>query len=318
MGRAPLAESLDWNLVRSFIAVVETGSLAGAARTLGLAHPTVARHIQQLEQALGMNLFDRRPTGLALNRAGARLAASARGMRDSARIFEQVTAAVRAAGSGIVRIVVPDTLASVLPRLLGPLRDREREGLIQLDLLISRDDASLIQQSADMAIRHSQPEQQDLICRRLAPLPFALYASTDYVHARGMPVLAELDRHRYIDAVSEPVFIRNAARMGYSLAREQFVLRSDAFAGRLQATLAGWGIAALPMHVAEASPGLVRVFADVNLEPVDLWLAARPEVRSVAYLYEAFMTLADVLNNFVGARDAAQSRTTRPNRAVTA
>ncbi len=62
--------SLDWNLLRTFVAVANQGSLAGAARSLGLAHPTVARHIQQLEDALELVLFDRRTSGLALNDTG--------------------------------------------------------------------------------------------------------------------------------------------------------------------------------------------------------------------------------------------------------
>ena len=58
---------VDWNLVRTFVSVVETGSLSGAARVLELAHPTVARHVQHLESQLGVALFDRRASGLALN-----------------------------------------------------------------------------------------------------------------------------------------------------------------------------------------------------------------------------------------------------------
>ena len=45
---------LDWNLVRTFVSVVKSGSLAGASRELGLAHPTVARHVQLLESQLDM------------------------------------------------------------------------------------------------------------------------------------------------------------------------------------------------------------------------------------------------------------------------
>lgn len=135
LSRRPL-EALDWNLVRSFIAVVDAGSLTAAAKALGLAHPTVARHVQQLETALGIALFDRRPTGLALNRAGARLAASARGMRESARAFEQATSAVRSNGTGLVRITAPESLAGLLPALFTPLRDRDPGEQIRVDLLV--------------------------------------------------------------------------------------------------------------------------------------------------------------------------------------
>ena len=55
---------LDWSLVRSFLAVAETGSLSAAARALGSSQPTLGRHVAALEAALGVALFERRRRGL--------------------------------------------------------------------------------------------------------------------------------------------------------------------------------------------------------------------------------------------------------------
>jgi DNA-binding transcriptional LysR family regulator len=309
-------EALDWNLVRSFIGVVDAGSLTGAARALGLAHPTVARHIQMLEATLGLALFDRCSTGLVLNRAGARLAASARGMLESARAFEQATTAVRSSGSGLVRVIAPDSLAMVLPELLAPLRDRGPDERIRFDLMVGSDDVSLLREGADLAIRHSMPEQQDLICRRLAPLAYGLFAAPAYVREQGRPSLADLAGHRFVDGVAEPWLVRWAERSGWPIAREQFVFRADAFIGRVRSATAGWGIAALPLQIGEREPGLVRVLDDAPDFAVDLWLVGRPEVRTVAYLYDAFASIADVLNGFSGGPVALQPERVRPNRAV--
>ena len=55
-----------WELYRSFLAVLGEGSLSGAARRLGLSQPTVGRHVEALEQALGgLVLFTRSQNGLA-------------------------------------------------------------------------------------------------------------------------------------------------------------------------------------------------------------------------------------------------------------
>lgn len=309
-------EALDWNLVRSFIGVVDAGSLTGAARSLGLAHPTVARHIQLLEASLGLALFDRRPTGLVLNRAGARLAASARGMLESARAFEQATTAVRGSGSGLVRVIAPDSLAVVLPELLAPLGERGPEERIRFDLMVGGDEVSLLREGADLAVRHSMPEQQDLICRRLAPLACGLFAAPAYVRECGQPTLADLAGHRFVDGVTEPWLARWAERVGQPIAREQFVFRADAFIGRVRSATAGWGIAALPVPIGEREPGLIRVLDDAPDFAVDLWLVGRPEVRTVAYLYDAFASIADVLNNFAGDPGALQPERVRPKRAV--
>ena len=50
---------LDWNLIRSFVTVAETGSLSAAARKLAASQPTLGRHVAELEQQLGVTLFRR-------------------------------------------------------------------------------------------------------------------------------------------------------------------------------------------------------------------------------------------------------------------
>ena len=52
---------IQWDHWRSFIAVAEAGSLSGAARAMGLTQPTVSRHVDLLEAALGATLFLRAP-----------------------------------------------------------------------------------------------------------------------------------------------------------------------------------------------------------------------------------------------------------------
>ncbi len=56
--------ALSWDLLGSFLAVMRTGSLSGASRTLGVAQPTVRRQIEKLEEVLGAVLFTRSQGGL--------------------------------------------------------------------------------------------------------------------------------------------------------------------------------------------------------------------------------------------------------------
>lgn len=57
-------DKLDWTLLRSVASVAENGSLSAAARALRLSQPTLGRHIQTAEAALGQPLFRRRAKGL--------------------------------------------------------------------------------------------------------------------------------------------------------------------------------------------------------------------------------------------------------------
>jgi DNA-binding transcriptional LysR family regulator len=302
---ADSAGDLDWNLVRTFVAVADGGSLAAGARELGLAHPTVARHIQNLESALGYSLFHRRATGLALNDAGIRLLSAARGMLQGARAFEQASRAVSGRSSGLVRITASEFLADVFPGLISPLRRAGADRQINIELLIANDLLNLLQGEADIAIRHVQPRQQDLICRRLAGLPAGLYASRSYVAERGMPDLSSFQEHWFIDGVRTPRLARHARRLGYPMSKEQFVFRSDSFAGRLNGAEAGWGITVVPAHVAASRPGLVRVLTDVPFSEIEMWLVAREDVRTTPYLRDAFATAGDTLNAFAANLAAA-------------
>lgn len=298
-------DDLDWNLVKTFVTVAECGSLASAAAVLGLAHPTVARHVQALEAALGVALFDRRANGLKLNDAGRRMVSAAGDMRSSARAFELATHAVRTTGTGLVRFTASEFLADVFPELLAPLRQSGGEADTALQLLIGNELLNLLEGEADIAIRHVQPQQQDLICRRLGGLPLGLYASRSYLQEWGEPTLANASEHRFIDNVSPLRVQREAKRRGFELRKEQFVFRSDHFSGRLSGALGGWGIAVVPLHVAHKHEELLPVLRDMPDMVIDMWLVGRQEVRSTPYLKAAFSTAGDNLNRFVAGLNAS-------------
>jgi DNA-binding transcriptional LysR family regulator len=309
MAGQAIGDDVDWNLVRTFVVVAEQGSLAGAAASLGLAHPTVARHVQHLEAALGITLFDRRPTGLTLNTAGERLALAARGMLDGARAFAAASRSVRSAASGRVRITASELIADVFPELLTPLRRAQADGLVNIELLVANDLLNLLHGEADIAIRHVEPRQQELIRRRLCGLPFGLFASRGYLAERGRPSLENLHEHWFIDGIRKPRLARESRRLGHPLSRDRFVFRSDHFAGRLHGALAGWGIAAVPRHVAVRHSELERVLEEVPVSEIEMWLVGRQDVRRTPYLREAFATAGDMLNAFVAGLEAQEPPT---------
>ena len=75
---------IEWELYRTFLAVLAEGSLSAAARALGIAQPTVGRHIAALERALGMPLFTRSQTGLSPLESALSLRPLAEAMRSAA------------------------------------------------------------------------------------------------------------------------------------------------------------------------------------------------------------------------------------------
>ena len=127
---------MDWNLIRSFLAVAEHGSLAAAAESLGISQPTLGRHIDALETSLDLVLFARGRKGMALTEAGLSIVEEARAMQAEADRL-----AVKAAGraqsvSGTVRITASEVMSTyVLPRIISALSIAEPD--IQVELVPS-------------------------------------------------------------------------------------------------------------------------------------------------------------------------------------
>src|SRR5580704_13878870 len=105
---------LDWNDVRIFLAVAESGSLNAAARSLGMTQPTISRRMDDLEYRLGARLISRSPRGVVLTDAGASVRNLASSMaRFGGAIMREVAGRDRA-DAGRVRISAPDGLGSVV------------------------------------------------------------------------------------------------------------------------------------------------------------------------------------------------------------
>lgn len=106
-------------LLRSFVAVVEAGSLAAAAARVGRSESALSLQMARLEDVLGQPLFDRAGRGLRLNAAGARLLPHARAIlgRIAAARQEMDLARVPPLRLGMVQDFVPGVLGPVLADL---------------------------------------------------------------------------------------------------------------------------------------------------------------------------------------------------------
>lgn len=290
---------LDWNLIRTFVAVAASGSLAGAARTLGLAHPTVARHIQQLEAQVGLTLFDRTKQGVVLNEAGARLAEQAAAMRREALAFERLTDSVRERPLPRIRITMAELLVDIVPQLLSRAFDELRSEETHFELYVSNEVVNLLERDADIALRHVRPTQQELIARQIGSLAMTGYATREYLERCGPVTAATIAQHHFIDDASVGRFVRGAASVGTIIPEDRVVVRSDSLYSQRSAMLAGLGIAVLPAPMAAALPDVVPVFADrESAVMLDVWLVARREMRDNAQVRAVFDLLGDAFSSY--------------------
>ncbi|MGE4239431.1 LysR family transcriptional regulator [Ramlibacter sp.] len=283
----------DWNLVPSFLAALDHGSLLGAARALGGSQPTLGRHIALLEEQLGCVLFERTGRGLLPTERALALAAAARAMQSSAGEFAHQATGGASALEGTVRISASDPVACwLLPPILARLRLALPE--IQVELVASNAVSNLLQREADIALRMVQPAQASLVARRLGRVTFSACAHRDYLRRRGTPrEPGDLLAHELVGADRSTEMIDGFAALGVAVRREAFATRTDDLIAYWQLVRAGLGIGFVADYVTRDDPEVVRLLPMLRIPALPLWLVVHREIRSNRRIRAVYDFLAD-------------------------
>lgn len=290
----------DWALWRSFAAVVTEGSLSAAARRLAISQPTVGRHIETLEQDLGVTLFERTLSGLKANETALRLFEPVEAAR--AALAE---AAIRAEGAqpdpgGTVRITASTMVSNyVLPALLKPIR--EAYPAIALEIVPSDSAENLLLREADIAIRMFRPTQLELVTRKLGEIPIVCCAHESYLQRRGAPETVEdLLSHDLIGFDRSDLLIRTARDMGYGLKRDNFRLRTDSQTHMWELARAGLGIGFGQAGLVRDTPGMRALLPEMTIPPLEVWLTSHRELFTSHRIRAIYDALADGLTGYIG------------------
>ncbi len=288
-------ERFDWTLVRSFLAVLDAGSLLGAARRLGAQQPTLSRQVAQLEAQLGAPLFERTGRGVTPTALALAIADSARQMEQGADALGQALAGRRATASGTVRISTSEVAAAwLLPPLLAELQVAEPG--IQIELVASNALTNLLRREADIAVRMVRPAQQSLVARKLGEIPIVAAAHRDYLARSGTPrEPAELLRHRLIGYDRDESMRRGFAALGMAVTREHFALRTDDQVVYGQLVAAGAGIGFVARYNIVHWPGVVPLLPLLKIPPLPCWLAVHREIRGNALVRRVYDWLAEAI-----------------------
>lgn len=282
----------DWDLHRTFLAVIQEGSLSGAARRLGLTQPTVARHVDALERAVGADLFLRSQRGLVPTETALSLQPYAETLASTAAALMRAATGRSGEVRGSVRVSASEVVgAEHLPPILAALRRRHPGLAIELVLSNALDD--LLQREADIAVRMVEPIQDALVTRRLQPVTVGLYAHRSYLDRRGAPAsMDELRNHDLIGFDHGTPAIRAFVTRFPALDRPAFALRTDSDLAQLAAVRAGFGIGVCQVQVARRDPHLVRVLADAFSADLGLWIVMHEDLKTDARCRTVFDALA--------------------------
>ncbi|RPH43049.1 MAG: LysR family transcriptional regulator [Burkholderiales bacterium] len=291
----PTPDRFDWALVRSFLAVLDAGSLTGAARRLNAHQPTLSRHVAELEAQLGTPLFERTGRGVAPTAAALAIADAARRMEDGAMALAHSLAAARSAQTGTVRISTSAVAATwLLPPVIAALR--EAEPGIAIELVSTNQITNLLRREADIAVRMVRPVQSSLIARKLGDIAVVAAAHRSYLQRAGTPRDArELAQHRLIGYDRDDTIERGFARMGMALPHDRFAVRTDDQVAYGRLVAAGAGIGFVARYNIRHWPGVTALLPALAIPPLPCWLAVHREIRSNRLVRRVYDFLADAL-----------------------
>ncbi|MCF6322380.1 MAG: LysR family transcriptional regulator [Rhizobiaceae bacterium] len=287
--------SYDWNLIKSFLAILDHGTLSAAAIKLNISQPTLSRHIEELENSLGVVLFER-------GRRGAAPTAAALAVADHAREINIATQAISLSATGksqelhgTVRITASQIVATyLLPAILTRLMNEAPQ--VEIELVATDEVENLTQRDADIAVRMVRPQNPNLIARKVNEIHMGIYGRKDYLKTRP-PIHAphDLDHHRLIGYDTDERIISGMAELGVIVERNFFRFRCDDQVTCWQALCDGLGLGFAPNYLARTNQNLERLAEQFAIPPLPVWLVTHREIKSNRRIRMVFDFLAEEL-----------------------
>ena len=299
---------LDWNLIKSFVTVAESGSLSAAARKLAASQPTLGRHIAELEQELGVTLFRRGRRGYALTEAGSTLYERGKMVSEQASAFSLLALGSAEAIEGTVRIAASEVVAAyVLPEITARLGVEEPG--VEVEVVASNQVENLMRRDADIAIRMIRPVQNELVARKVADVPLRACAAKSYLERRGCPLQpSDLVGHDLIGFDRSDEIIRGFAEFGVPLNRGSFRFRSDNQIVLWEALRAGNGIGFGQEPLIERDPLMETLLPGLPLPSLPIWLAMHRDVRTSVRIRRVADFLYEELKRYSAGAGANSAR----------
>ncbi|MET0987117.1 MAG: LysR family transcriptional regulator [Steroidobacteraceae bacterium] len=293
---------LNLNELALFAAVVKSGSLSGAARTLNLSKAAVSEQLRRLEERLGTRLLNRTTRKVSLTEAGEACFRHCERMLESAEAAANAAQALHVEPRGELRVSAPQTfapmhIAPALPSFLA------QYPALTIDLSVTPRLVNLVEEKIDVAIRIGALNDSTLVARRLAFARLIIVAAPDYLRRRGIPqtgkALAQHDVMQFSSfdwgdhwLLDDPKGTRQrlavtarlrcdsgeslvaAARAGAGLAAvPNWMVQAELAAGTLVQVLHGWGRKAVPIHAVHSSGGLAAAKVRAFVTHLAQWFA---------------------------------------------
>jgi DNA-binding transcriptional LysR family regulator len=299
----------DWDDLRFFLAVAQTGSVTAASRRLRVNQSTVSRRINAFEQELRVRLFDRFSSGYQLTPEGEELFRRALHIEEETHAIERQVMGKNVELSGPIRVTTSLAIARYMLIPLLQRFHRMHPGIV-VHLDLSNGLYNLTAREADVAIRVTRDAiPETLIGRELGKIEYGVYGERKYIdrHARakGKAILHWIGEDNSQD---RPAWLPG------NVGPLQLVLRTNDVLATLDVLKQGMGVGRLPRFIGDSEKTLKQMPVTHEIAAVPVWLLTHADMRRVNRITAFTSFIANELRDpLIGKRrgPAVPKRTTK-------
>ena len=269
---------LDWDDLKTFLAISRHGTLSAAARALKVSQTTMGRRLDHLHCRAGATLLQRTPAGFRLTATGAAILGEVERMEDAALSLERTITGEDRRLEGLVRITAVDSLAAhVLTPGLVALGDKH-PGIV-VEVLTDNRSLSLARREADIAVRLGRFDAHETIVRKVGEMAFAVFAAPAYLDTQGMPDWAKgAPGHRVLRVQDDLSGTPDARWFAERTFAAEPALLANSREVQLRGVSAGLGLGCLPCYLAADRPDLMYLEAGPPLSR-EIWMGVHRDTR---------------------------------------
>ncbi|MGB1361260.1 MAG: LysR family transcriptional regulator [Alphaproteobacteria bacterium] len=278
--------AVDWDKLKTFYLVAETGSFTQAMNKLNLSQSAISRQISGLEESLGIVLFHRHARGIVLTEQGRILYNTASEMYHKITTTQENIIESKDRPSGVLKV---NTTVAVGSMLIAPMMEefKERYPDIEVHIVSSNKQLDLAKLEADIAILQHPTTLPGMVQKKLYHGYVYAYASMQYLERKGTPNSKNLDRHNLIvfdqtlDDDDDIKFNWLLELAGKKHMNVRPYLSINNLHGMYRMVRSGAGIAALPEFM-EGLPGeMQKVLPEEKGPEYDIYVMYPEEYRNV-------------------------------------
>lgn len=286
----------DWNHARAFLLTAEEGSLSAAARILGATQPTLSRQVAALETELDLILFDRIGKQLVLTQSGLELLDYVREMSAAASKLSVTASGYSQQLNGEVRISAIDSIAALcLPPIIQKLRSMYPS--IKITVIASNQISNLMQREADIAIRHVESTQQDLIVKKVCDVAARLYGAKHYLDKLGRPLtIDKLNKAEFAGFNRNVDQKESLLEFGLTITEDNFSLVSENHLVQWENIKFGITLGMTMEVIGDKEPLVERVLPDSEFILFPIWLVAHNQLKTSKSIRAVYDVLSESLS----------------------